>query len=308
MITFVEFHTMFWLVPSQNFMRWVQCPVQLLPPSDGRVQQFDRCASDGFSHDGCRESLWVQSDLLHKVLQVWGYFWCPLHVGCKVCSLTFFWSRMLVWWFFSTWVQVSIILGDEVMLQPDLQTQPMYVCGRPSLYENTDAQSQRAKVVVALQCFCQLNLRPLHHQKPLRRQFLEVSWETWNSLVPERCIMAVIWFLESKLSPQSSGSVTNQTKSVSISGARLKMLLQLEDVDSTYGRFCPNVLAVFDICYLVMLLIMLILSVSLAIVVSRKYLAFKKFVFRTFYIVHSLSQSKVAVEDPLTNSKFKRVY
>lgn len=166
--------------------------------------------------------------------------------------------------------KVSIILGDEVMLQPDLQTQPMYVCGRPSLYENTDAQSQRAKVVVALQCFCQLNLRPLHHQKPLRRQFLEVSWETWNSLVPERCIMAVIWFLESKLSPQSSGSVTNQTKSVSISGARLKMLLQLEDVDSTYGRFCPNVLAVFDICYLVMLLIMLILSVSLAIVVSRK--------------------------------------
>jgi len=122
-------------------------------------------------------------------------------------------------------VQVSIILGDEVMLQPDLHMQPMYVCGRRTLYENTDGQFQRPKVAVALQCFCELNLRPLRHQKPLRRQFLEVPWETWNWLVPERCIMAVIWFLESKLSPQSSGSVTNKAKSVSIRGARLKMLI-----------------------------------------------------------------------------------
>lgn len=166
------------------------------------------------------------------------------------------------------------------MLQADLQIQPMYVCGRRFLYENTEAQSQRAKVVVALQCFCQLNLRPLRHQKPLRRHFMEVPWETWNWLVPERSIMALIWFLESKLSPQSSGSVTNRAKSVSIRGARLKMLLQLEDVDSTYGPFCPNVLAVFDICYLAMLFIVVILSLSLAIVVNRKYLAFKKFVFR----------------------------
>jgi len=168
--------------------------------------------------------------------------------------------------------KVSIILGDEVMLQPDLQMQPMYVCGLPTLYENMDAQFQRAKLVVAAkrQCFCQLNLRPLRHQKPFRRHFLDIPWETWNWLVPERCIMAVIWFLESKLSPQSSGSVTNQAKSLSIRGARLKMLLQLEDVDSTYGPFCPNVLAVFDICYLAMLLIVVILSMSLAIVVNRK--------------------------------------
>lgn len=170
------------------------------------------------------------------------------------------------------------------MLQPDLHMQPMYVCGRRTLYENTDGQFQRPKVAVALQCFCELNLRPLRHQKPLRRQFLEVPWETWNWLVPERCITAVIWFLESKLSPQSSGSVTNKAKSVSIRGARLKMLLQLEDVDSTYGPFCPNVLTVFDICYLAMLLIVVILSMSLAIVVNRKYLAVKKFVFRTFYV------------------------
>ena len=183
-------------------------------------------------------------------------------------------------------VQVSIILGDEIMLQPDLQMQTMYVCGLPFLYENMDAQSQRAKVAVAArgnrQCFSQLNLRPLRHQKPLRRHFLDVPWETWNWLVPESCIMPVIWFLESKLSPQSSGSVTNKAKSVSIRGARLKMLRQLEDVDSTYGPFCPNVLAVFDICYLVMLCIVVILSMSLAIIVSRKHLAFKKFVFRTF--------------------------
>ena len=182
-------------------------------------------------------------------------------------------------------VQVSITLGDEVMLQPDLQMQPMYVCGRPFLYANIDAQSQQAKVVAAVnrQCFCQLNLRPLRHQKPLRRHFLDIPWETWNWLVPERCIMAAIWFLESKLSPQSSGSVTKKAKLVSIRDARLKMLLQLEDVDSTYGPFCPNVLAVFDICYLAMLLIMLILPMGLAIVVNRKYLDFKKFVFRTFF-------------------------
>jgi len=168
--------------------------------------------------------------------------------------------------------KVSITLGDEVMLQPDLQMQPMYVCGRPFLYANIDAQSQQAKVVAAVnrQCFCQLNLRPLRHQKPLRRHFLDIPWETWNWLVPERCIMAAIWFLESKLSPQSSGSVTKKAKLVSIRDARLKMLLQLEDVDSTYGPFCPNVLAVFDICYLAMLLIMLILPMGLAIVVNRK--------------------------------------
>ena len=205
---------------------------------------------------------------------------------------------------FSTWVQVSIILGDEVMLQPDLQMQPMYVCGRLYLYENTEAQSQQAKVV-ALQCFCQLNLRPLRHHKPLRRHFMEIPWETWNWLVPERGMMAAIWFLESKLSPQSSGSVTKKAKLGSIREARLKMLLQLEDVDSTYGPFCPNVLAVFDICYLVMLFIVLTLPMGLAIVVNRKYLAFKKFVFRTFYIIHSLSQSKVAVEDP--HKQFVRV-
>ena len=197
-------------------------------------------------------------------------------------------------------VQVSIVLGDEVMLQPDLQMQPMYVCNSPTLYENMDAQSQGAKVVAAVnrQCFCRLNLRPLRHQKPLRRHFMDIPWETWNWLVPERCIMAAIWFLESKLSPQSSGSATKKAKLVSIREARLKMLLQLEDVDSTYGPFCPNVLAVFDICYLVMLFIVLTLPMGLAIVVNTKYLAFKKFVFRIFYIIHSLSQSKVAAEDP----------
>lgn len=177
------------------------------------------------------------------------------------------------------------MLGDEVILQPHLQMQPMYVCGLPSLYKNMDAQSQGAKVVAVVnrQCFCRLNLRPLRHQKPLRRHFMEVPWETWNWLVPERSIMALIWFLDSKLSPQSSGSVTNLAESVSIRGARLKMLLQLEDVDSTYGPFCPNVLAVFDICYLAMLLIVLILLLRLAIAINRKCLAFKKFVFRTFY-------------------------
>lgn len=182
-------------------------------------------------------------------------------------------------------VQVSIILGDEVLLQPHLQMQPMYVCHFPTLYENMDAQAEGAKVVAAVnrQCFCRLNLRSLRHQKPLRRHFVDIPWETWNWLVPERCIMAAIWFLESKLSPQSSGSVTKKAKMVSIRDARLKMLLQLEDVDSTYGPFCPNVLAAFDICYLVMLFIVVILPMGLAIVVNRKYLAFKKFVFRTFY-------------------------
>ena len=170
--------------------------------------------------------------------------------------------------------KVSIVLGDEVMLQPHLQMQPMYVCNSPTLYENMDAQAQGAKVVAAVnrnrQCFCRLNLRTLRHQKPLRRHFMDIPWETWNWLVPERCIMAAIWFLESKLSPQSSGSVTKKAKLVSIRDARLKMLLQLEDVDSTYGPFCPNVLAAFDICYLAMLVIVLILPIGLAIVVSRK--------------------------------------